>query len=265
MGGIREWHNQTQPGEEDREVRTVMKYILGLVALFGPISGLIADDKPASPPSAPKITLYERHGHVTPQRVGFTHTGAGTMDVTQPTPDSLVVTMYGVAVAGAHPCVDSVASLEFDLNQCFEIAFDKPGGKKIKLSVEARVVGLLRSQAKGRGSADESSGCATIASGPTEIVSLCAPGHTVGCGENLSINDRDGPVIVPVTAGKYVLHQTFHLQASHPRSLLPCKAASAEFAPDPALDPLWISAWEPFHGASKKDFGLQVTIKVAPE
>ena len=38
---------------------------------------------------------------------------------------------------------------------------------------------------------------------------------------------------------------------------------SAEFAPDPALDPLWISAFEPFHGAAKKDFGFQVTIKVA--
>jgi hypothetical protein len=42
-------------------------------------------------------------------------------------------------------------------------------------------------------------------------------------------------------------------------------AASAEFAPDPALDPLWISYWEPFHGAAKKDFGFQLTMKVAPE
>jgi hypothetical protein len=48
-------------------------------------------------------------------------------------------------------------------------------------------------------------------------------------------------------------------------NLLTCKAASAEFAPDPALDPLWISSFEPFHGASKKDFGFQVTIKVAVE
>jgi hypothetical protein len=47
--------------------------------------------------------------------------------------------------------------------------------------------------------------------------------------------------------------------------MLPCKAASAEFAPDPALDPLWISYWEPFHGATKKDFGFQITLKVAPD
>ena len=66
-------------------------------------------------------------------------------------------------------------------------------------------------------------------------------------------------------AGKYTLRQQFGVQASHPKKLLPCKAASAEFAPDPALDPLWISALEPFHGAQKKDFGFQVTIKVEPE
>jgi hypothetical protein len=68
-----------------------------------------------------------------------------------------------------------------------------------------------------------------------------------------------------VVAGKYTLHQLFGITAAHSRSLLPCKAASAEFAPDPALDPLWISYWEPFHGANKKDFGFQITLKVAPE
>jgi hypothetical protein len=61
------------------------------------------------------------------------------------------------------------------------------------------------------------------------------------------------------------LRQSLNVSAYHPHSLLPCKTASAEFAPDPALDPLWISYWEPFHGAQKKDFGFQVVLKVAPE
>jgi hypothetical protein len=91
------------------------------------------------------------------------------------------------------------------------------------------------------------------------------PDQAVGGAENLSVNDHDGPVSVTVPAGKYTLHQVFHLTAAHPRCILPCKAASAEFAPDPALDPLWISYWEPFHGAVKKDFGFQVTLKVAPD
>jgi hypothetical protein len=64
---------------------------------------------------------------------------------------------------------------------------------------------------------------------------------------------------------KYTLAQSFVVSAGHPQSLRPCKAASAEFAPDPALDPLWISYWEPFHGAVKKDFGFQITIKVVED
>jgi hypothetical protein len=70
-------------------------------------------------------------------------------------------------------------------------------------------------------------------------------------------------VSVEVGKGNFCLHQTFHVAASHAKGLLG-KASSAEFAPDPALDPLWISAFEPFHGAIKKDFGLQVSLDVSP-
>jgi hypothetical protein len=84
----------------------------------------------------------------------------------------------------------------------------------------------------------------------------------VAGGENLSINDRDGPVSQVIAPGEYTLHRKFHLCASHPKAILPCKAASAEFAPDPALDPLWIGYREPFKGARKKEFCLQVTLKV---
>jgi hypothetical protein len=66
-----------------------------------------------------------------------------------------------------------------------------------------------------------------------------------------------------VTPGKYTLHQTFAL-AAHINNCV-CKRPSAEFAPDPALDPLWISYREPFHGIAKKDFGFQVILKVAED
>jgi hypothetical protein len=69
---------------------------------------------------------------------------------------------------------------------------------------------------------------------------------------------------VPVVPGKFTLHQAWHIAAMHPHGLCG-KAASAEFAPDPALDPLWISYWEPFHGAIKKDFGFQVVIRLVVE
>ena len=97
------------------------------------------------------------------------------------------------------------------------------------------------------------------------VVTLCAPAHSVAGGENLSINDHEGPITVPVSAGKYTLHQCFHIAATMGKSYLPCKAPSAEFAPDPALDPLWISYFEPFHGVKKDSFGYQVILKVAPD
>ena len=176
----------------------------------------------------------------------------------------MVITMGAVAVAGAHPCKDSIAAMDFDLTQGFEIGLEKPEGKKLSISVAARVIGLLRSHAKS-GTAEESAACATVSSEASELVTISAPAHAVCGGENLSINDQAGPVSSPIKVGKFVLHQTFHVAANHGKSLFPSKAASAEFAPDPALDPLWISYYEPFHGAAKKDFGFQVTLKVAVE
>src|SRR5262249_7699762 len=71
---------------------------------------------PAAPPAAPpvSITLYERHGHATPVRSGCVHTGGGNVDVQQPSPDTFVITMTGVAVAYPHPH-GSVASMTFDV------------------------------------------------------------------------------------------------------------------------------------------------------
>jgi hypothetical protein len=243
-----------------------MKTLLaGLAGLALPLWAARAADKPEAPTAPPPtITLYDRHGHVTPQREGFQHTGGGNIDVAQPAPDTVAITMTGVAVAGPHPCKPSVAAMDFDLEQSFEIGLDKPGERKLKLTVEARVIGLLRGPKKGCGVAEESGGQVTVLSGPAELVSLAGPAHSVGNGDNLSINDRCGPLSAAVTPGKYTLRQLFRVAVHHEKGLCG-KASSAEFAPDPALDPLWISYFEPFHGAVKKDFGFQVTLKVVAE
>jgi hypothetical protein len=229
----------------------------------------------ADPPVA--VQLGPRHGHCTPERAGCTHTGGGNIVVAQPTPDVVVVTMTGVAVATGHPFSDSRAALTFDLNQEFKVVFNDPKVKKAKVEVEAVVIGLLRADAScfsqtgcgakghgGCGSARVGMACAAITSGPHPVTSLCVDPHGVACGEYLAMNCHQGPVGVPIAEGGYTLHQAFSLLATHPRGLLPSKPASAEFAPDPALDPLWISYREPFHGANKKDFGFQVTVRVSP-
>jgi hypothetical protein len=222
-------------------------------------------------PPAPVVTIHlgNRQALGTPTRQGFTHTGGGNIDVQQPSPDVLVVTMTGVAVAGGHPCKESFAALAFDLVQDFEIAAARPDIKKVKLAIEARVIGLLRSHGRGGGSAGMTcpahAAIAPCGAAGAAVVEVDLPGRSVGGGDNLSVNDQQGPVSAIVPLGRYTLHEQFGVQASQPKKLLPCKAASAEFAPDPALDPLWISAFEPFHGAQKKDFGFRVTIKVEPE
>ena len=220
----------------------------------------VAPAAPAAPPAS--FILGPRHGHVTPTRQGCTHTGGGNIDVAQPSPDTLLITMSGVAVAYGSVC-DAYAAQNFDLEQAFEVSFDNPKLKKAKLTMEARVIGLLRTHGKAD-TASYDHACSGVVSGPTSLVSLCVPPHSVSGGESLSVNDHAGPFSVPIVAGKYCLNQTFVVSATAHKCLL-CKGPSAEFAPDPALDPLWISYKEPFHGAIKKDFGFQVILKVAED
>jgi len=253
--------------ERDTEVN-VMKAFWSLLTVAAITAPALAADAPAPPPPV-TINLANRQAQATPTRQGFTHTGGGNIDVQQPSADVLVVSMTGVAVAGGHPCKDSFAALAFDLAQDFEIAAAKPETKKVKLSIEARVIGLLRTQACSGGSAGITcpahAAIAPCGAAGAALVEVGLPGRSVAGGENLSVNDQHGPVTAVAPLGRYTLHEQFGVQASHPKKLLPCKAASAEFAPDPALDPLWTSAFEPFHGVQKKDFGFRVTIKVEPE
>lgn len=253
---------------------------LGMAAAAGLVpAGLRAANQPAQVPAAPgqplnivvttavpapdvSFVLGSRSAKVTPCRSGCTHTGGGNIDVVQPAPDTLIVTMSGAAVAYGGPTGPALASQVFDLVQNFEVSFDKPTVKAAKIIMDARVIGFLRSHKIG--SAEECAS-ATVSGGTGPGLTLSMPPHAVSGRESISINDKEGPVSVVVTAGKYCLTQTFQVQASMPKSLLPCKAPSAEFAPDPALDPIWISPKEPFHGAKKADLGFQVVLKVVPE
>ena len=216
----------------------------------------------ATPAPDVSLSLGTRNSKVTPCRTGCTHTGGGNIDVQQPAPDTIVVTMSGVAVAYGGPVGAASASQVFDLAQQFEVSFDKPTVKAAKLTVEGRLIGLLRSSKVGSA---EVSAAATVAGGTGPGLVLSMPGHSVSGGESSSINDKEAPAGIVVAAGKYNLSQSFKVTAIMPKCVLAHKAPSAEFAPDPALDPLWISSKEPFKGASKKDLGFQITIKVAAE
>jgi hypothetical protein len=216
----------------------------------------------AAPTPDASLSLGGRSSKVTPARCGCTHTGGGNIDVQQPTPDVIVVTMSGAAVAYGGPTGPASASLLFDLCQQFEVNFDKPTVKAAKLFIEGRLIGFLRSHKVGSA---EVCASATVSPAPNwPGLALAMPGHAVAGNESVSVNDREVPDGIPVVAGKYILNQSFKVAAAMPKSLFPCKAPSAEFAPDPALDPIWISSKEPFHGAKKADLGFQVIVRVVP-
>jgi hypothetical protein len=235
---------------------------INCASLLGLLS-LLMEQEPAAapPPPAVLILLKDRNGQAAVSRHGTTHVGGGNIEVVQPAPDTLVISMSGVAVATDHP-FGSHAAIRFALEQNFEVAFAKRGLQKAKLMIEGRVIGLLRSSPKGRTAEHE--GCVTLSGGGPPLTSVCLPPRAAAGGENLSINDRVVSERISVAAGHYSLNQTWEVEAAHSKCILG-KAASAEFAPDPALDPQWISRKSSFHGSVKKTFGFQVTITARPD
>jgi hypothetical protein len=224
-----------------------------LLTLF--VSVAAAAEQPAATP--PTIVLTDRSAEARPIRTGCTYVGGGTFDVQRPSPDTVVVTMIGAVVATGHPRGSS-AVMDFDLTQSFEIV-GGPAGGNCRLSLETQLVGVLRG---GRIAAAAACAGATVTAGGNVVVAAGPPERTVACGENLTVNDRAAPDDVTLGSGMYQLHAHCRFAATHPAGLRG-KAASAEFAPEPALDPIWIGGpRDPFHGVAKKDFGFRVTLRV---
>jgi len=205
----------------------------------------------------PSIVLLRRHADARSSRCGCTYVGGGTINVRQPAPDTIVVTMVGAVVATAHP-FGSSALLDFDLDQDFEI---NSGGCRTNLSLEAEQIGLLRG---GRTAAARTSAAAVVTIGAVAAVAGNLPDRSVACGMHLAVNDRVAPDDVAVPPGVFSLHVRWRLAATHPQGLRG-KAASAEFAPEPALGPIWVGGpRDPFHGVAKKALGLRIALKAAP-
>ncbi len=239
--------------------------LLGLVV---PLSQAPAQEKVAAPagaavnvtvtagtaPAPPvSITLHERQAQVIPHKRKHAHSGGGLIDIASPTPDAFIVTMSGAVVANA--------DMTFDFEQCFEVNFDDPKVKKARLTIEGRVIGLLRGECLG--CAEFSNAMANVGIATAGLVGVSIPPRSACKCENVSVNDHDGPHSVPVVPGKYTMHQTFTIAADSKCCL--AKRPSAEFAPDPAIDPIWINYWEPFHGVKKDTFGFQVLVKVVAD
>ncbi|MBL8797231.1 MAG: hypothetical protein JNM56_25235 [Planctomycetia bacterium] len=249
-----------------------------LAGLCGLLLNLPADaqEKAPAPKAAPaagpvQIVLTGGDASAKPTRtgcVGFAHTGGGDIQVAQPAPHVLVITMMGTALAKGQIAKESSARWTFDMSQCFEIVA-QPSVKDIKLSIEGRLIGLLQSGTGCCGphataTADVSNAHASIACGDTTIVGIDMPERSASCGHNEMIQLREGPCSQVIQPGCFTLHQTLDLGATVKKCPMLCKAVQADFAPSHALDPAWLGVFDPFHGTIDKDFGFRVTIRAVP-
>jgi len=222
----------------------------------------------------PPVELIAAAGEASavPLKKGVAYANGGIIDVAQPNPTTIVVTMTGLAATDADPFCTSVANYQFNLAQCFEVVFNSKAVKAANLRLEGRVIGLLRTshgyrtgcwqRGKKCGTAETVPATATVNCGPAEVMTLTLPARASGGCEDLSVYNHEGPLSVPVKPGKYTLHETWGFGTTHPAFC--SRGASAEFAPQPYYAPETapFTEYRPFNGLASRDFGFQVTLTV---
>jgi hypothetical protein len=164
-------------------------------------------------------------------------TGGGNFFVRQPSHDTLIITMTGLARAEGSALPTSAADFRFDLQQAFTVVFDTRACCAVT--------------------------CDGIAPHP-EIAAFCLPTRSVGPKENLSIYLRSKRLCVPVVPGCYTLHQTFAIAANEPRCSIPGHGASADFSTSEDQRVDFGHRRDPFEGVTRRDFGFHVIVKVSP-
>ena len=107
-----------------------------------------------------------------------------------------------------------------------------------------RVVGTLQVTDPGKcgkacGTADQGQAVASLVCGETSLLSVCVKPSAVSCGQELSINNRDGPVESVAAAGSYHLTGTFRIGVTQGKGVFNRQAAVADFDPAPQLDAFW--------------------------
>jgi hypothetical protein len=250
--------------------------LTGLLASHPAAKAQAPSTKPAVA-AGPAVLLRptQREALVSPVHTGSALTGGGSVNLAQPTPDTMVVSVTAAAAAKANPCKPSAAVVEANVEQQFEIVFPA-GPKPARLVLEARLSGLLRSEKNDclactcrdgkcdkSGSAELVQAVASVLCGPEALATIPFSPKGVAGRDALSVNLAGGPVCVPIGPGCHTLHLNLRISAGQPRGFCP-HIASAEFAPPPALPPNWIHSPDPFGGLDRSGLGFQVVLRVEP-
>ncbi len=236
-----------------------LSFLTGVVALLTSTLTLAAQ-QPAGP--AYQIVMRSRSAEVAPIKGKDAQTAGGTITVEQPEPNTLVISMTGGVIAGSQ-CKDSHASMQFELDQDIEIIPTRQGVRPPRLGMVGRVTGTLQVSHKGNGSAEQSCATAILVSGESTILGInVKPAGVGGCGNMLSINNREGPVEIAAAAGCYNLKGTFNISASQTKGVCCNNFAVADFDPAPQFDSAWNDALKPFRAVVRKNFGFKVVLRV---
>src|SRR5262249_30351988 len=148
-----------------------------------------------------EIVLLPGEATAVPSKQGVAFVNGGIINVSQPNPTTLVVSMTGLTATNADLCRQSIARYSFDLTQSFEVAFNMPRIKSARLTLEGTVIGLLRTSHEpythkmqkkcGTASTDSATASVTVCDGPG-VVALALPGRAAGCCEDLSVYNHEG-------------------------------------------------------------------------
>ncbi|HKB41547.1 MAG TPA: hypothetical protein VKD72_34295 [Gemmataceae bacterium] len=241
--------------------------LAGLVALLGP-AAVHAADPPPGP--AYQIVLRSRHAEVTPTRTRDAQTGGGWIVVEQPEPNTIVVTMGGSAVVGSD-FHGSSASIDFNLEQDLDIIATRQGVRPPRVGMVGRLVGTLQVTepckcfGKPCGTAEQGPATASLSLGDVGLLSVAVKPSGVSCGQESSINFRDGPVEAPAAPGCYHLVGSFRLSVNQGKGVFNRQAAVADFDPAPQLDAFWSDALKPFRAVPRQEFGFKIVLRVVED
>jgi hypothetical protein len=244
--------------------------LTGLAALLGPAAAFAAGLPPAPPGPAYQIVLRSRNAEATPTRTKDAQTGSGSIVVEQPEPNTIVVTMGGSAVAGSD-FHGSAAGITFELEQDLEIIPLRAGARPPRIGMMGRVVGTLqvtepcKCTGKPCGSAEQGPATACLSLGEASLLSITVKPTAVACGQEVSLNNRDGPVEATAAVGCYRLHASFRIGVSQGKGVFYRQAAVADFDPAPQLDAFWADVLKPFRAVPRREFGFKVVLRVVEE
>jgi hypothetical protein len=238
-----------------------------LAALLAP-AVYAAQPPPAGPPY--QIVLRSRHAEATPNRTPNAQTGGGWVAVEQPELNTIVVTMGGSAVVGSECCHGASAGIAFTLTQDLDILPTHKGVRPPRIGMVGRVVGTLQVTdpchcGKGCGTADQGPATACLAIGGTGLLAVNVNTAAVSCGQESSINFRDGPVEHTAVAESYKLSASFRIGVTQGKGVFSRQVAVADFDPAPQLDGFWSDGLKTFRAVPRRDFGFKVVVRVVEE